>query len=61
MGEGRGCSMSSAFAPLITNIFMSYHEIKWSNEYNHNKRKFYLKCFDDIVATVHRDEDSLNY
>ena len=40
--------MGSPLAPVLANIFMSFHESKWLNEYNLNKPKFYLRYIDDI-------------
>ena len=37
-----GVAMGSPLAPVPANIFMSFHESKWLNEYNLNKPKFYL-------------------
>ena len=37
-----GVAMGSPLAPVLANIFMSFHESKWLNEYNLNKPKFYL-------------------
>ena len=37
-----GVAMGSPLAPVLANIFMSFHESKWPNEYNLNKPKFYL-------------------
>ena len=42
--------MGSPLAPILANIFMSFHESKWLNEHNLNKRKFYLRYVDDILA-----------
>ena len=52
--------MGSSFAPVLANIFMSFYESKWLNEYNLNKPKFYLRYVDDILATVNNEQDSLN-
>ena len=35
-----GVAMGSSLAPVLTNIFMGFHEPKWLNEYNLNKPKF---------------------
>ena len=42
--------MGSSLAPVLANIFMSFHEPKWLNEYNLSKPKFYLRYVDNILA-----------
>ena len=51
--------MGSPLAPVLANIFMSFHESKWLNEYNLNKPKFYLRYVDDILAAFDNEQDSL--
>ena len=46
-----GVAMGSPLAPVLANIFMGFYESKSLNEYNLNKRKFYLRYVDDILAT----------
>ena len=53
--------MGSPLAPVLANIFMSFYESKWLNEYNLNKPKFYLKYVDDILAAFDKEQDSLNF
>ena len=53
--------MGSPLAPVLTNIFMGFHEPKWLNEYNLNKPKFYLRYVDDILAAFDNKQDSLNF
>ena len=53
--------MGSPLASVLANIFMGFHEYKWLNEYNLNKRKFYLRYADDILATFDNEQDSLNF
>ena len=53
--------MGSSLAPVLANIFMSFHESKWLNEYNLNKSKFYLGYADEIVAAFDNEQDSLNF
>ena len=36
-----GVAMGSTLAPVLTNIFVGFHESKWLNEYNLNKPNFY--------------------
>ena len=36
-------AMGSPLAPTLANIFLGFHESKWLNENNINKRKFYFK------------------
>ena len=52
--------MVSPLAPVLANIFMGFHESKL-NEYNLNKRKFYLRYVDDILAALDNEQDSLNF
>ena len=37
-----GVAMGAPLAPVLANIFMSFHESKWLNDYNLNKPKLYL-------------------
>ena len=53
--------MCSPLAPILVNIFMSFYESKWLNEYNLNKPKFYLRYVDDILAAFDKEQDSLNF
>ena len=53
--------MGSPLAPVLANIFMSFHEFKWLNEYNLNKPKFYLTYVGDILAPFDNEQDSLNF
>ena len=53
--------MSSPLAPVLANIFMSFHESKWLNEYNLNKAKFYLRYVNDILAAFDNEKDSLKF
>ena len=53
--------MGSPLAPVLANIFMSFHESKWLNEYNLNKPKFYLRYVNDILAAFGNEQDSLNF
>ena len=53
--------MGSPLVPVLTNIFMGFHESKWLNEYNLNKPKFYLRYVDDILAAFDNEQDSLNF
>ena len=34
--------MVSPLAPILTDIFMGFHESKWLNEHSLNKTKFYF-------------------
>ena len=54
-----GVAMGSPLAHVLANIFMSFHESKWLNEYNLNKPKFYLRYVDDILAVFDNERDSL--
>ena len=40
--------MGSPLAPVLANVFMSFYECKWLNEYSLNI--FYLRYVDDIAA-----------
>ena len=53
--------MGSPLAPVLANIFMSFHKSKWLNEYNLNKPKFYLRYVDEILAAFDNKQDSLNF
>ena len=53
--------MGSPSAPVLANIFISFQESKWFNEYNLNKAKFYLRYVDDILAAFVNEQDSLNF
>ena len=52
--------MGSPLAPVLTNIFMGFHESKWLDEYTLKKPKFYLRYVDDILAAFDNEHDSLN-
>ena len=56
-----GVVMGSPLAPVLANLFMSFHESKWLNEYNLNEPKFYLRYVDDILAAFDNEQDSLNF
>ena len=49
--------MGSALTPVVANIFMSFYESKWLNEYNLNKPKFYLRYLNDIPAAFGKEQD----
>ena len=51
--------MGSTLAPVLTNIFMGFHECKWLNEYDLNKPKFYLRYVADILTAFKKQQDSL--
>ena len=53
-----GVAVGSPLAPVLANIFMSFYESKWLNEYNLNKPKFYLKYVDHILAAFDKEQDS---
>ena len=53
--------MGSLLALVLANIFMSFYESKWLNEYNLNKPKFYLRYVHDILADFDKEQDSLNF
>ena len=54
-------AMGSPFSPVLANICMSFHESKWLNEYNLNKRKFCVRYVDDILAAFDNEQDSLKF
>ena len=56
-----GVAMGSPLPPLLVNIFMSFCECKWLNEYNLKKPNFYLRYVDDILAAFDNEQDSLNF
>ena len=53
--------MGSPLALVLANIFISFYESKWLNEYNLNKPKSYLRYVDDIQAAFDQEQDSLNF
>ena len=53
--------MGSPLVHVLANIFMGFHEYKWLIEYNLNKRKFYLRYVDDILAAFDNRQDLLNF
>ena len=53
--------MGSPLVPVLANIFMSFYESKWLNEYNLNKPKFYLRYVDGILAACDNEQYSLNF
>ena len=53
--------MVSSLAPVLANIFLSFCESKWLNEYNLNKPRFYLRYTDGIVDAFDNEQDSLNF
>ena len=38
-----GLAIGSPLAPVLATIFMDFYESKWSNEYNLNKPRFYVR------------------
>ena len=52
--------MCSPLAPLLANIFMSFYESKWFNEYNLNRPKLYFRYVDDILPAFENEQDSLH-
>ena len=56
-----GVAIASPLAPSLANIFMSFYESKWLNEYNLNKPNFYLRHVDEILAAFDNDQDLLNF
>ena len=48
-------------SPVLANVFMSFCESKWLNEYNLNKPEFYLRYVDDVLAAFDKEQDSLNF
>ena len=55
-----GVVMGLSLAPVLANIFMSFYESKWLNEYNLNKPKSYLRYFNDVLAACDKEQDSLH-
>ena len=53
--------MCFPLSPVLTNIFIGFHESKWLNEYNLSKPKFYLRYVDDILAAFVNEQDSLSF
>ena len=56
-----GVAMGSPLGSVLANIFMGFQESTWLNECNLNKRKFYLRYFNDILAAFDNEQDSLNF
>ena len=54
-------AMGSLLVPVLANIFMGFYKSKWLNGYNLNKRKFYLRYVDDILAAFDKKQDSLKF
>ena len=52
--------MGSPLIPVLANIFMGFYKSKWLNEYNVNKRNFYLRYVDKILVAFYNEQDSLN-
>ena len=52
--------MDFPLPPVLRNILTGFHESKWLNEHNLNKRTFYLRYVDDIPAPFHNEQKSLN-
>ena len=50
-------AMGSPLTPVLTNIFMGFYELKWSNEYNLNKPNLYLHYVDDIQAVLKKKKN----
>ena len=53
--------MGSPFTPVLVNIIINLQESKWLNEYNHSKRKLYLRYVDDIFFAFDNEQNSLNF
>ena len=53
--------MGSPLAPVLANIFMSFYESNWLNEYNLIKAKFYLRYVNDILAAFAKEQHYLNF
>ena len=53
--------MGSPKDPLVANIFMGFYKSKWSNNYNLNNPKFYLRYVDDILAAFGKEQNSLKF
>ena len=53
--------MGSPLALVLSNIFMSFYESKWLNEYDLNKPKFYLRYVNGTLAAFDKKQDSLNF
>ena len=53
--------MGFPLAPVLANIFIGFDESNWLNEYNLNKRKFYLRYVDSILAAFDKEQDSLSF
>ena len=56
-----GVAMGSPLAPVLANIFMSFPESKWLNEYDLKKPKFHLRYVDEILAVFDNEQDSLKF
>ena len=52
--------MGSSLAPVLANIFMSFYESKWVNEYSLHTPEFYLRYVDEVLAAFDKEQNSLN-
>ena len=53
--------MGSLLAFVIANIRLGFYKSKWSNAYNLNKPKFYLRYVNTILGVFGKDLDLLNF
>ena len=56
-----GVAMGSPLAPVLANLFMSFHENDWFKNYKGNSPKFYKRYVDDIFAIFEIEKDSDNF
>ena len=50
-----GVAMGSPLGPILANLFMSYHEKQWIEEYGNEKKLFYKRYVDDIFCLVENE------
>ena len=59
-----GVAMGSPLGPVLANLFMSYHEKQWIEEYKYSNITFYRRHVDDIFCLVENEfvaKDFLTY
>ena len=52
--------MGFPLAPIFANIFMGFYQSKWLTKRNLTKPNFYLRYIDNILATLFKEQNSLN-
>ena len=55
-----GVSMGSPLGPALVNLFMGYHEKKWSQEFEKGKVLMYKRYVDDIFRMFGNEKDAMS-